>query len=1162
MKKKQDYVLPRCWNSWREMLIFKNFFMILFFYMCFSVSENLHAQEKTKVTLDMKDVTLNEVIAELKKQTNYDFFYNSEMAKSKGKISIQAKNKEVTQLLDEILPKLGLEYAISQSLISIREKKTIQLTTITGRVFDEKGNPIPGATVLIHGTTQGVATDNDGRFSIPMRPDDILQVSFIGFKTENIEIKGKTKINITLNPTPENIEEVTVVAFGTQKKESVVGSITTIRPMDLKTSNSDLTAGIIGKVAGIVGWKTSGLPVALIEDEMNTEFYIRGITSFQGSSTPLILIDGVESSKLDLARIAPEDIESFNVMKDASATAMYGARGANGVILVTTKKGEEGDVYTTIRYEMVASEPTQEIDVVNPIDYMRYYNQAILNRSYFGTPKYSVERINRTASSKYPAWVYPANNWYDVLFKNRNINHHAGITIRGGSKVIQYYASVNYNRDQGLLKTDRLNQFDCNIVNNQITYRTNLNINLHAGIKLVINSSASLDRYHGPLINTKTAYSYAFNASPVDFAPTYPEDENYNWPHIRFGIGSGGTREAINPYAQIQQGYVERTRYSTINRAEYIQNLSALIKGLELRLSTSLVQNGLYDQGFSTVPYYYYLKSYDHETGKHVLEPDPSFGNKGSKRTLELGSRASATETRITYEGRLYHNAAWGNHQSSLTGVFQMYERTFNPIKDVLNGQPQRNLNYSFRISYGYKDRYFIEASGAYNGSERFAEGNRMGFFPSIGGAWIVSSEKWMNSLSKIFSYLKFRLSYGKVGNDGVIETPRYVYLPKISDVRNDEVGRPARQQGVYDLVPFPKDLFYRKTILAYANENIKWEIAETTNLGIETKFFNGLIEFQMDLYEEIRHNIISQRTTIPAHHGIEVPPLDNIGKTRSRGIDFIGKIQHSFNNDLWFILNGTLTYNRVIYKEIEEATDKPKWQHKIGKDISQAIGYIAEGLFRDQAEIDNSPYQDGDVMPGDIRYRDLNGDGVINVNDATFIGFPQNPRLVYGFSGFLNYKDWEFNFSFQGSGKRTFFINPMNISPFINDHAMLQAIADDHWSENNIIKKPFWPRLSPNYISEHNPLENWYDSGTAETRKSTYFMRECRFLRCTAISLAYNLPQKWLNKLKLQNVKLTLSTNNPFNITNFKIWDVELGQNGFNYPIQRTYSVGLNVSF
>ena len=275
MKKKRDYALPRCWNSWQKMLIFKKFLVILLLGMCFAIPTNAQAQKKTKVTLELKDVTLNEVIEELKKQTDYDFFYNSELAKSKGKISVEAKNKEVKLLLDEILPKLGLEYAISQSLISIREKKIIQLATITGRVFDEKGNPLPGASVVIHGTTQGVITDNDGRFSMPVRPDDILQVSFIGYKPETVQIKGKTRINVTLNPTAVNIEEVTVVALGAPRTQSVVGSLTTVRPLDVKASSSVLTAGMVGKIAGIIGWKTSGLPAALTEDEMNTKFYIQ-----------------------------------------------------------------------------------------------------------------------------------------------------------------------------------------------------------------------------------------------------------------------------------------------------------------------------------------------------------------------------------------------------------------------------------------------------------------------------------------------------------------------------------------------------------------------------------------------------------------------------------------------------------------------------------------------------------------------------------------------------------------------------------------------------------------------------------------------------------------------------------------------------------------------
>ena len=804
-------------------------------------------------------------------------------------------------------------------------------------------------------------SDLDGEFSLKVQPNDVLNFTFIGYKTDQIPIKGRDYIKVEMEPESKNLQEVTVVAFGEQKKESVVSSITTVRPGDLKSASSDLTTSFAGKIPGMIAWQTGGLPGALTEDEMNTKFYIRGITSFQSSanSDPLILIDGVESSKLELSRLVVEDIESFSVLKDASATAMYGARGANGVILVTTKKGEEGSVYTTARYEVVVSRPTKEIDVVDPITYMKMYNQAIMGRSNAGVPKYSVEYINRTASGRYPSWVYPTNDWYKLLFKDQSINHRAGVTIRGGSKVIQYYASVNYNYDQGMLKSDKLNDYDCNISNHQVGFRTNLNINLTSGIRLVINSSTNIDKYHGPDNNQTSAYQYAFNASPVDFAPIYPADATYNWPHIRFGTTSDG---AANPYMENQKGYKERTRYSTTNKAEYIHNLSSLVRGLEARLSVSYVQSGYYDNTFTTTPYKYYLKSYDFETGEHTLAGKD---NALASKTLRAGRGGNTTDTRVTYEGRLYHTAAWGNHQTSLTGVVQAYERTFTPIQSVLNGMPQRNLTYSVRGSYGYKDRYFGEVSVGYNGSERFAKGNRMGVFPAFGAAWVASNEKWMQRTSDWLSFLKFRFSWGKVGNDGIISTPRYVYLQDIGSTSSGTTK---------DVEAYRTGGFNRRIINFYGDEDIQWEIAEQANLGVETKLFKGLLEIQADIYQEFRHNILSKRYVIPANVGIEVAPLDNIGKTRSRGIDLSAKIQHQFSNDFWVILNGTLTYNKVKYEEIEEATNKPSWQRMKGKEISQAIGYIAEGLFRDEAEIANSPRQDGDVMPGDIKYRDLNG--------------------------------------------------------------------------------------------------------------------------------------------------------------------------------------------
>ena len=978
------------------------------FVCCSSVAVvRAQADATPRVSLDVKEAALVSVIENLRGQTGYNFLFNASDLQNARPVTLRLRDVTLRVALDSILPSRDLVYTIDGKSVVIKKKaveaKQVRLVEVSGRVVDEKGDPIPGASVIVYGTQQGVATDIDGRYTLKMQSDGVLQVSFVGYKTETIPVKGKDRVNVTLNPTSENIEEVQVVAFGTQKKESVVSAITTIRPMDLKSSSSDLTTQLAGKIAGIIGWQTGGLPGALTEEEMNTKFYIRGISSSNGVSEPLVLIDGVESSRLDLARMAPEDIESFSVLKDASATAMYGARGANGVILVTTKKGEEGSVYTTARYEAVWSMPTDEIEVVDPKTYMRMYNQALLARNPKATPAYSIERIERTGNPNYPSYVYPCNDWYKILFKDFSVNHRVGLNVRGGSNVVQYYGSVNYTYDQGMLKTDRLNQFDVNIKNSTISTRVNLNVNLNAGIQLLLNTSFNIDKYHGPYLGGSSdydvaqAYAMAFNASPVDFAPTYPGDKDTNWPHLRFGNIVGGPQAGIvNPYALLHRGYRDRGRFSFSGRAEYIQNLSQLLKGLEIRASVSLSKEVYNQDNYETTPFYYYLNpetDYDFETGEHTLQVVQE-----GRRTLEkaVNPGVANTSTQWVYEGRLLHTAAWGDHQTSLTAVLQAMQSSQSVSGSLFDGIEHRNLSFSMRGTYGFKDRYFVEGSFGYNGSERFTKNNRMGFFPAVGAAWVVTKENFMQGISKWVSFLKIRGSWGKVGNDGIIETPRFVYMPQIEQSESAFFG-------VYPDAGINEN-FSRYQIQNYGDPDVKWEVSEQVNLGLETRFFKDILEINADIYQEIRHNIIANRTVIPANAGVEIPPLDNIGKVRSRGVDLSAKIQHAFTPDFWVILNGTFTYNKAVYKELEEAADRPEWQWSVGYELSQQVGYIAEGLFRDQAEIDNAPSQPT-AMPGDIRYCDLNADGVIHVEDATYIGFPTTPRLIRTGSSILPFK-------------------------------------------------------------------------------------------------------------------------------------------------------------
>ena len=1148
MKRKRKLFCLRPGQRWRGMVLWV--FFILLGFSGFS--------QENKVSFKFVNQELSSVFKELEKADVYKFMFNYDDVKGK-KVSLDVKDKKVLEILDIVLKDMPFTYRVDGIMVVIRPKQadsTVKKYVLKGVVVDVKGEPMFGVTVRLDSTSIGTATAVDGAFTLVVdKPKGNLVFSFIGFKAKKVAITPDKDMIVKLEEEVSDLDQVTVIAYGSRKKRELITSVSSIKADDIKEiPAASLETLLQGRMAGVGVNIQSGSPGG-----GGTNVAVRGYNSLWldeaggGDGSPLYVIDGVPVHSFTspvtgtntIAEIDPSTIESVEVLKDAASAAIYGSRAANGVILITTKKGQEGSVYTSVRYEAVLSMPTREIEVVDPINYMKMYNQALLARNPDATPQYSVERIERTGSDKYPSWVYPANDWYNIMFHDYSINHRAGLNMRGGSRLVQYYASVNYVRDEGMLKTDRLNQFKCNIENNTFSFRTNLNIDLSAGIRLNINTSANLDKYRGPYADVSEAYYLAFNASPVDFAPTYPADESSNWPHLRFGAVD---QQTVNPYLILHQGYKDRRRYSAVARAEYIHNLSTLLKGLELRASVSINQTGYYANAYKTQPYMYSLKNYDFETGVHQLN---ALNSTEASRTLAKDTDPqhtnSAQSTQMSYEVRGLHVAAWGEHQTSLTVVLNAQETTTSQPASVLDGIPNRNLGLSMRGTYGFRDKYFAEASFGYNGSERFAKDHQFGFFPALGGAWIASKERFLaDHTAHWLSFLKFRFSWGKVGNDGVIKSPRFTHLPLLD---NDS-----------GLDPSPSgNSLTRPYVASYPNEKLTWEIAEQSNIGIETKFFGGIVELNADIYQEVRHNILDYRYTMPSTTGLEKPQLGNVGKARSRGIDLSGKVQHAFTPDLWMILNGTFTYSKATYRKIEEATSKPAWQRREGHELSQQIGYIAEGLFRDQAEINNSPTQGGAIMPGDIRYRDINEDGVIDVNDATYIGFPTTPRVIYGFSGFFNFKNIEFSFAFQGSGKRAFFMSPTKISPFVDNRAMLKAIYDDHWSADNMKERPFWPRLSTQSITVHNPQEAWTGS---EQRRSTYFMRECSFLRCTSIELAYNLPQEFLRRLKMQSVKFYARVNNPFLITNFKIWDVELGDDGFNYPIQRTWSVGLNLSF
>ncbi|MFV0366781.1 MAG: hypothetical protein ACK5JS_09905 [Mangrovibacterium sp.] len=489
------------------------------------------------------------------------------------------------------------------------------------------------------------------------------------------------------------------------------------------------------------------------------------------------------------------------------------------------------------------------------------------------------------------------------------MNDHFAINVRGGGEKVQYYVSVNHNRDNGMIKTDKINQFDANIQNQQTTFRSNINANLTKTAKLVLNSFSTYDKYHGTVASTNSLYAFA--ANPVDFAPTYPvEGTSYNWPHIAFG----GSNSSGNPYAEVQKGYQDRIRYSTINNFEFIQNLNDFIKGLEFRATLGVTNTGYFANAYEYAPAYYSLSWYNPINQEHELTPtNESSADETLRKTS--GGDAKNSQTIMDYQARLFHTAAWNDHQTSLTGVFTDRQKDDRSPSNIIYSFPARNISFAARGTYGYKDTYFVEASLGINGSERFAKGNRIGYFPAFGAAWVVTQEDFMRSTSRWLSFLKFRGSYGKTGNDGVISSPRFLYLDEFNSDYTIGSGEGLNSSSNY----------YR--ITNYGNDQTEWEIAEQVNFGIDLRLFGGMVDITTDIYQETRHNIYSLRTTIPATMGLYTDPLDNVGKVRGRGIDFSGKIQHAFSNDFWFIANGTFTYSKSTILKIEEAVGKPEWQ-------------------------------------------------------------------------------------------------------------------------------------------------------------------------------------------------------------------------------------------
>jgi TonB-linked SusC/RagA family outer membrane protein len=1009
-----------------------------------------------------------------------------------------------------------------------------QQISVKGRVLEkETGLPLPGVTIVIENSPRGVTTDVDGTFEMKVSATDKLVFSFIGMESQTVPVGNKTYVEVQMAPMASELDEVTVVAFGKQKKESVIGAITTVSPSELKVPSSNLTTALAGNVAGVIAYQRSGEP-----GQDNADFFVRGITTFGANTRPLILIDNIELTSTDLARLRPDDIESFSIMKDATATALYGARGANGVIYVTTKRGQEGPAKISARLETSISAPTQNIKLADPVTYMKSYNEAISTRDPLGDLMYSNDKIEQTGKPNANRLIYPSNDWYKMLFKDYSNSKRANLSIRGGGKVSSYYVSGAFTHDAGILNVDKRNSFNNNIDSKNYTLRANVDINTSPTTKLSVRLTGNFDDYTGPLNGGSSVYNQVMHSDPVLFPAYYPEDpEHVGYKHIMFGNYDDGSY--INPYAQMVRGYRDYDRSQMIAAVELNQKLDFITKGLHFMTLLNLTRYADFSIFRSFQPYWYAMDNYDSYTGEYHI----TRLNETGTDYLTYGEGQKNVISTLYSENRLNWAREFG--RSSLSGlmVLTVRENLEANAGSLQLSLPSRNAGLAGRFTYGWASKYFSEFNFGYNGSERFSKNHRWGFFPSFGLAWVVSKENFFDPLEKVITNLKLRYSYGLVGNDNIgSASNRFYYLSEMNMNDGNRSSYYGENRGVSST---------GISVIRYANDAITWEKSLKSNYAAEIGLF-GKVDVIAEYFTEERSDIFMTRADIPNTMGLQSTIAANIGKATARGVDIQADYKQSWNKNFWSSARANFTYSTSKYKVYEEPEYKEYWRMHEGYPIRQTWGYLAERLFIDDEDAANSPSQrafGSQYGGGDIKYTDVNKDGVISEADRVPIGNPTTPEIIYGFGISTGYKGIDASVFFQGLANESFWIDASDMSPFVGDTQLLKDIDKSHWSEDNRDIYAFWPRYSAYRNYNNTPVSTWW-------------MRDGSFLRLKQLEMGYTLPNRLTKNLRIDNFRLYLTGTNLLSWSKFKMWDPEMGSSGLNYPLQRTYNIGVNITF
>lgn len=1114
-------------------------------------SYNNYSQFKT-LSVSVSNSTLREVLKTIEKSSQFVFFYLDDAVNLDRKVSIDSKNKNIEEILSELFEGTSCTYRISDRQIFISGKAPASTgqqqnkRKISGRVTDIKGEPLIGVNVTVDGDANGSITNMDGLYEIFVtKKSVVLKFTYIGFKTSEIRTNASTNIyDVTLEEQVNELEETVIVGYGTQRKISNIGAQSSMKMEDIKTPSASLTTTLAGRLAGVVAVQRTGEP-----GKDAADIWIRGIST-PNTSSPLVLVDGVERSFND---IDPEDIESLTTLKDASATAVYGVRGANGVILIKTKPGKVGKPTVSADYYESFTRFTKMVDLADGITYMNAANEAMRNDGI--ATKYTEDQIRNTIAGKDP-YLYPNVDWLKEIFNDWGHNRRVNVNVRGGSEKVAYYASVSYFNETGMTVTDKnINTYDSKMKYSRYNFTTNLNIDVTPTTKVEIGAQGYLGEGNYPAISSADLYNAAMSISPVEYPKMFFVNGEAYVP------GTSTNNNFNNPYSQAtRRGYDNLTKNQIYSNLRVTQNLDMLTKGLKLTAMYAFdVYNEIHvhqDRAESTYNFLDTSVPYD-MNGQPILQRIYEGSNVLSYKQETSGNKKTYLEASLNYD-RTFND----DHRVSALFLFNQQSKLLYPKGTLEDAIPYRMMGIAGRATYSWKDRYFAEFNIGYNGAENFSPKHRFGTFPAFGVGWVVSNEKFWQPLSKAVSFLRIRYTDGKVGNSEVSDR-RFMYLDQMKE--NGDYGYKFGPNGTkwagYETVNMAVDLI--------------WEESRKQDLGIDLKLFNDDLSIVFDLFKERRENILLKREhSIPSFLGYNTSaPYGNIGIIENKGFDGTIEYNKRINKDWVIALRGNVTFNKDKWIQGELPEQKYEWMNQYGHNINGVKGYVAEGLFT-QAEIDDmarweslsdankaitpKPFasQFGTVKAGDIKYKDLNNDGQIDAYDQTYISRGDVPTTVYGFGFTVGWKDLSVGMMFQGVAGAERVLNGSSINPFNGGGGSgnLYSNIGDRWTEDNPDQNAFYPRLS--YGSETTSNINNF-------QRSTWWVRNMNFLRLKTLQISYNLPKPWVNKVHLKNAAVYVMGTNLFTLSRFKLWDPELNtDNGASYPNTTSYSVGINFTF